>query len=44
LSTGPARHGDTELSLAEAVFGAIIILPNEFLKGDEIPVNTVSKF
>ncbi len=35
---------DTGLSLAEAVFGAPIALPNEFLKGDEIPVNTIQKF
>jgi hypothetical protein len=34
---------DTGLSPAEAVFGAPIVLPNEFLKGDEIPVNTISK-
>jgi hypothetical protein len=27
---------DTGLSPAEAVFGALIVLPNEFLKGDEI--------
>jgi hypothetical protein len=35
---------DTGLSPAEAVFGAPIVLPNEFLKGDEIPVNTIQKF
>ncbi len=34
---------DTGLSLAEAVFGAPIALPNEFLKGDEITVDTNSK-
>jgi hypothetical protein len=34
---------DTGLSPAEAGFGALIVLPNEFLKGDEIPVNTISK-
>jgi hypothetical protein len=34
---------DTGLSPAEAVFGAPIVLPNEFLKGDEIPANTISK-
>jgi hypothetical protein len=34
---------DTGLSPAEAGFGAPIVLPNEFLKGDEIPVNTISK-
>jgi hypothetical protein len=34
---------DTGLSPAEAVFCAPIVLPNEFLKGDEIPVDTISK-
>jgi hypothetical protein len=34
---------DIGLSPAEAVFGAPIVLPNEFLKGDEIPVDTISK-
>jgi hypothetical protein len=34
---------DTGLSLAEAVFGAPTVLLNEFLKGDEIPVDTISK-
>jgi hypothetical protein len=28
---------------AEVVFGAPIDLPNEFLKGDEIPIDTISK-
>jgi hypothetical protein len=35
---------DTDLSPAEAVFGAPIVVPNEFLKGDEIPVDTFSKY
>ncbi len=34
---------DIGLSLAEAVFGARIVLPNDFLSGDEIPVDTISK-
>jgi hypothetical protein len=34
---------DTSLSPAEAVFGAPIVLPNEFLQGDEISVDTISK-
>jgi hypothetical protein len=29
---------DTGLYLAEAVFGPPIVLPNEFLKNEEIPV------
>ncbi len=32
---------DTGLSPAEAVFSAPIVLPNEFLKGDEISVDTI---
>ncbi len=32
---------DTGLSLAEAVFGAPILLPNEFLQGDEISVDSI---
>jgi hypothetical protein len=32
---------DTGLSPAEAVFGAPIVLPNEFLQGDGISVSTV---
>jgi hypothetical protein len=32
---------DTGLSPAEAVFGAPIVFPNEFLKGGEIPVVTI---
>jgi hypothetical protein len=36
---------DTGLSLAEAVFGAQIVLPNEFLQNDEFSVDTiVNKF
>jgi hypothetical protein len=31
---------DTSLSLAEAVFGAPIVLPNEFLKNDELSVDS----
>ncbi len=34
---------DACLSLAETVSGAPIVLPNEFLKGDETPVDTISK-
>jgi hypothetical protein len=33
---------DIGLSLAEAVFVAPIVLQNEFLQGDEIPVDTIS--
>jgi hypothetical protein len=32
---------DTGLSPAEVVFVAPIFLPNEFLQGDEIPVDTI---
>ncbi len=32
---------DTGLSPAEAVFGAQIVLPNEFLQNDEISVDTI---
>ncbi len=32
---------DTELSPAEAVFGAQIVLPNEFLKNDVLSVDTI---
>jgi hypothetical protein len=31
------------LSLAEAVFGAPIVPPNEFLQGDEFSVDTIAK-
>ncbi len=34
---------DTGLSLAEAVFGAQIVLPNEFLQNDELSVDTTVK-
>ncbi len=34
---------DTGLSLAEAVFGAPIVLPNDFLQEDEISVDIISK-
>ncbi len=34
---------DTGLSPAEAVFGAQIILPNEFLQNDELSVDTIVK-
>jgi hypothetical protein len=34
---------DIGLSLAEAVFCAQIVLPNEFLSGEEMPVDTISK-
>jgi hypothetical protein len=32
---------DTGLYLAEAVFGAQIVLPNEFLQNDELSVDTI---
>jgi hypothetical protein len=35
---------DTGLSLAEAVFGAQIVLPNEFLENDELSVDTIVMF
>jgi hypothetical protein len=34
---------DTGLSSAEAVLGAPIVLPNEFFKEEEIPVDTIKK-
>jgi hypothetical protein len=34
---------DTDLSPAEAVFGAQIVLPNEFLQNDEFAVDTIVK-
>ncbi len=34
---------DTGLSLAEAVFGAQIVLPNKFLQNDELSVDTIVK-
>jgi hypothetical protein len=34
---------DTGLSPAEAVFGAPIVLPNEFLRNEEMPVDAIIK-
>jgi hypothetical protein len=34
---------DTGLSPTEAVFGALIVLPNEFLQNDELSVDTIVK-
>jgi hypothetical protein len=34
---------DTGLSLAEAVFGTLIVLPNEFLQRDEFSVDSIVK-
>ncbi len=34
---------DTGLSPAEAVFGAPIVLPNEFLQNEEMSVDTIIK-
>ncbi len=34
---------DTGLSPAEAVFGAPIVLPNEFLQNEEISVDSIIK-
>ncbi len=34
---------DTGFSLAEAVFSAQIVLPNEFLQNDELSVDTIVK-
>jgi hypothetical protein len=34
---------DTGLSLAEAVFGAPIVLPNEFLENEEIYLDSIIK-
>jgi transposase InsO family protein len=36
-------RGDTGLSLAEAVFGTQIVLPNEFLQGDKFSVDEIVK-
>ncbi len=36
-------RGDTGLSPAEAVFGAQIVLPNEFLQNDECSIDTIVK-
>jgi hypothetical protein len=35
------QREDTGLSPAEAVFGAPIVLPNEFLQGDEISIGSI---
>jgi hypothetical protein len=35
---------DAGLSPAEAVFGTPIVLPNEFLQGEEISVDNISTF
>ncbi len=35
---------DTGLSLAEAAFGAPIVLPNEFLQNEEISVDSIVKY
>jgi hypothetical protein len=40
LGLGPQPREDTGLSLAEVVFGAQIVLPNEFLQNDESSVDT----
>ncbi len=44
LGLGAQLREDTGLSLAEAVFGAQIVLPNEFLQNDELSVDIVKKF
>ncbi len=36
-------QGDTGLSPAEAVFGAQIVLPNEFLQNDQLSVDAIIK-
>jgi hypothetical protein len=41
LRTQPRE--DTGLSPAEAVFGAPIVLPNEFLQNEEISVDSIIK-
>jgi hypothetical protein len=43
LSLRAQLREDTGLSPAEAVFGAPIVLPPEFLQGDGIYVDTISK-
>jgi hypothetical protein len=35
---------DTGLSPAEAIFGALIVLPNEFLQNEEISVDSIKNF
>jgi hypothetical protein len=37
------RREDTDLFLVEAVFGAQIVLPNEFLQNDELSVDIIVK-
>jgi hypothetical protein len=37
-------RAETDLSLALAVLGAQIFLPNEFLKNDEISVDSITNF
>jgi hypothetical protein len=41
--TQSTAREDTGLSPAEAVFGAQIVLPNEFLQNDELSVDTIIK-
>ncbi len=43
LGLGAQSREDTGISLAEAVFGAQIVLPNEFLQNDELSVDTIVK-
>ncbi len=43
LSLCAQPREDTGLSPAEAVFGAPIVLPNEFLQGDKISVDSIIK-
>ncbi len=43
LGLGAQPREDTGLSPAEAVFGAQIVLPNEFLQNDELSVDTIVK-
>jgi hypothetical protein len=43
LGLGAQLREDTGLSPAEAVFGAQIVLPNEFLQNNELSVDTIVK-
>jgi hypothetical protein len=43
LSLRVQPREDTGLSLAEAVFGTSIVLPNEFLQGDEFSFDSIVK-
>ncbi len=43
LGLGAQPREDTGLSPAEPVFGAQIVLPNEFLQNDELSVDTIVK-